>query len=131
MKPKKVKELVPQLAKKLQLSEKEIESVLDIYWDKLRKNLSSIENNHVYLKGLGTLYLKPWMVEKKIKMNEHIIDRYIQNPTSGGLTILNSLMKDNLKLNNAKERLTEESIKKENIKYERRNQNLEGEGENS
>lgn len=131
MKPKKVKELVPQLAKKLQLSEKEIESVLDVYWDKLRKNLSSIENNHVYLKGLGTLYLKPWMVEKKIKVNEHIIDRYIQNPTSGGLTILNSLMKDNLKLNAAKERLTEESIKKENIKYERRNQNLEGEEQDS
>jgi len=131
LKPKKVKELVPQLAKKLQLSEKEIESVLDVYWDKLRKNLSSIENNHVYLKGLGTLYLKPWMVEKKIKVNEHIIDRYIQNPTSGGLTILNSLMKDNLKLNAAKERLTEESIKKENIKYERRNQNLEGEEQDS
>jgi len=82
--------------------------VLDIYWDKVRKNLSSIENNHVYLKGLGTLYLKPWMVEKKIKVNEHIIDRYIQNPTTGGLTILNGLMKDNLKLNDAKERLTEE-----------------------
>ena len=131
MKPKKVKDLIPELSQKLQLSELEIKSVLDIYWDKLRKNLSSIENNHVYLKGLGTLYLKPWMVEKKIKVNEHIIDRYIQNPTAGGLTILNGLMKDNLKLNDAKERLTEESIKKENIKYERRNQNLEGEGENS
>jgi len=131
LKPKKVKDLIPELSQKLQLSELEIKSVLDIYWDNLRKNLSSIENNHVYLKGLGTMYLKPWMVEKKIKMNEHIIDRYIQNPTSGGLTILNSLMKDNLKLNDAKERLTEESIKKENIKYERRNQNLEGEEQNS
>lgn len=131
MKPKKVKDLIPELSQKLQLSELEIKSVLDIYWDKVRKNLSSIENNHVYLKGLGTLYLKPWMVEKKIKVNEHIIDRYIQNPTTGGLTILNGLMKDNLKLNDAKERLTEESIKKENIKYERRNQNLEGEEQNS
>jgi len=131
LKPKKVKDLIPELSQKLQLSELEIKSVLDIYWDKVRKNLSSIENNHVYLKGLGTLYLKPWMVEKKIKVNEHIIDRYIQNPTTGGLTILNGLMKDNLKLNDAKERLTEESIKKENIKYERRNQNLEGEEQNS
>lgn len=128
MRPKKVKNLVPELAKKLQLSEQEVTSVLDVYWDKVRKMLSSLDNNAVYLKGLGTFVLKPWQMDKSIKKNEGIMDHYIQNPTSTGLTILNSLSKDNLKLHTAMDKLKEGNIKKLNIKYERRNQNLEGEG---
>lgn len=131
MKPKKVKDLIPELSQKLQLSELEIKSVLDVYWDKVRKNLSSLENNHVYLKGLGTFYMRASSVDKQLKMNENIINKYTQNPTAGGLAIINNVLRDNLKLNDAKERLKEESIKKENIKYERRNQNLEGEEQDS
>lgn len=131
MKPKKVKDLIPKLSQKLQLSELEIKSVLDVYWDKVRKNLSSLENNHVYLKGLGTFYMRASSVDKQLKMNENIINKYTQNPTAGGLAIINNVLKDNLKLDVAKERLKEESIKKENIKYERRNQNLEGEEQDS
>ena len=128
MKPKKTKELIPELAKKLQLSEEEIKSVLDLYWRKVRKTLSSLEYTHVNLKGLGTFYMKPWTVDKRIKMNDYAIQRYIDNPTNGSLTILNNLSKDNLKLKIAKEELEKQSIKKKEIKDERRNQNLEGEG---
>jgi len=128
LRPKKVKNLVPELAKKLQLSEQEVTSVLDVYWDKVRKMLSSLDNNAVYLKGLGTFVLKPWQMDKSIKKNEGIMDHYIQNPTATGLTILNNLSKDNLKLHTAMNKLKEGNIKKLNIKYERRNQNLEGEG---
>jgi len=85
----------------------------------------------VYLKGLGTFYMRASSVDKQLKMNENIINKYTQNPTAGGLSIINSVLKDNLKLDIAKERLKEESIKKENIKYERRNQNLEGEEQDS
>ena len=131
MKPKKVKNLIPELAQKLQLSEEEVKSVLDVYWDKVRKTLSSLEYNNINLKGLGSLNVKQWMIEKKLRMNKCIIDRYIENPTSGGLTIINNLSKDNLKLEVAMEKVKEANIKKENIKHERRNQNLEGEGQDS
>lgn len=131
MKPQKVKNLIPELAKKFQLSEEEIKSVLDVYWDKVRKTLSSLEYNHINLKGLGSFNVKPWMIDKKIKMNETVIDRYIQNPTSGGLTIINNLSKDNLKLQSALDKVKEDSIRKENIRHERRNQNLEGEEQDS
>jgi len=131
LKPKKVKNLIPELAQKLQLSEEEVKSVLDVYWDKVRKTLSSLEYNNINLKGLGSLNVKQWMIEKKLRMNKCIIDRYIENPTSGGLTIINNLSKDNLKLEVAMEKVKEANIKKENIKHERRNQNLEGEGQDS
>lgn len=131
MKPKKVKNLIPQLAKDLQLSEEEIKSVLDLYWDKIRKTLSSLEYNRLYLKGLGTFYVKPWALDKKLKINDALITRYVENPTSGGLTIMNGLFKDNIKLNKVKEREIQNNIKREEKKYERRNQDLEREEQDS
>ena len=131
MKPKKTKELIPELAKKLQLSDEEIKSVLDLYWRKVRKTLSSLEHTHVYLKGLGTMYMKPWIVEKRIRMNDYAMQNYIDNPTNGSLTILNNLAQDNLKLKSAKEELDKQATKKKLIKNERHNQNLEGEEQDS
>ena len=131
MKPKKTKQLIPELAKKLQLSEKEIESVINVYWDNIRKTLSSLDYTHVNLKGLGTFYMKPWMVDKRLRINGHVINKYIENPTAGGLTILNKLSQDNLKLNLVKEELEKQSLKKKSIKDERRNQSLEGKEQDS
>ena len=131
MKPKKLKDLIPQLSKELQLSEEEVKSVLDIYWDKVRKLLSSLDHNRVNLKGLGTFYIKPWSVDKKLKINDSLIDRHVQNPTASGLTIMNSLLKDNMKLKKVKEKEIDYNKKREEKKYERRNQNLEGEEQDS
>lgn len=131
MKPKKVKELIPQLSKELQLSEEEIKSVLDVYWDKVRKSLSSLEHEYVNVPGLGVFGLKPWMVDKKLRINNYLIQKYIDTPTAGSLTIINGLSKDNIKLNNAKEKLQSLKEKKDKIKHERRNQNLEGEEQDS
>jgi len=125
LKPKKVKDLIPELSKQLQLSESDIKAVVDVYWAKIRKTLSSLEHDYVSLPGLGTFGVKSFSVDKKIKINNHIIDRYIENPTSGGLTIINELSKDNLKLTAAKSRLEELSIRKKQIKDERHKQNLE------
>lgn len=131
MKPKKVKHLLPQLSKELELSEAEIKSVIDVYWHKIRKTLSSLEHNRVFLNGLGTFYIKPWSIEKRLKMNDALITRYTENPTASGLSIINELFKDNIKINAVKERELEQSRLKEIKRYERRNQDLEGEGQDS
>lgn len=131
MRPKKVKDLIPQLAKELQLSEAEVESVLDVYWSKIRKTLSSLEHNAVFMNSLGTFKIKPWAVESRLKSNDHQIDRYTSNPTAGTLSILNDLFKDNVKLNGVKARYVEEQKIKHEKRYVRRNQNLEGEGQDS
>ena len=80
------------------------------------------------MKGLGTFYVKPWSIDKKLKINNIVIDKYSQNPTTGGLTIMNQLFKDNMKLEAAKRRESDSNVKKEKKKHDRRNQNLEGEG---
>jgi hypothetical protein len=131
LKPKKVKDLIPKLASELQLSEQEVKSVLDVYWDKIRKTLSSLEHNRVYLRGLGTFYLKPWAVDKTLRMNDAMIDKYTQNPTPGSLAIMNNVFKDNIKLNRVKEieQGYQEQWKKK--RDERRNPGLEGEEQDS
>lgn len=128
MKPQKVKDLLPQLSKELQLSEKEIKSVLDVYWDKVRKTLSSLDHNRLYLKGLGTFYVKPWRLDTRLKINNALVDRYVNNPTASGLHIMNNLLKDNLKIEKVKEREKEYDEQRQEKKHKRRNQDLEGEG---
>ena len=103
----------------MSLSEEEVKSVLDIYWDKVRKTLSSLEHTHVNLRGFGTFYLKPWSVDKKLKINDFAIQKHVDNPTASSLMIINEIYKDNIKLNAAKEKLIEQSLKKEKIKHER------------
>lgn len=131
MKPKKVKDLIPKLAEQLQLSEKDIKAVLDLYWDKVRKTLSSLEYEYVDIPEFGVFGLKPWMVDKKLRVNEYLINKYTENPTVGSLTILNNLSKDNIKLNTSKKKLEELKIKKQKIRNERYAQNMEGEGQDS
>lgn len=125
MKPTKLKYHLPQLAKQFQLSEQEIESVLDIYWTSIRKTLSSLEHNKVFLRGLGTFYVKPWSLNKKLIANNNVIDRYVLNPTTGGLTIINSLTKDNLKIQKALDQDNECKIDKQQKRDERNKENLE------
>ena len=108
-----------------------VDSSLDTYWDKVRKTLSSLEYEYVFLPNLGTFGLKPWMVDKKLRINDHLISKYTENPTASSLSILNSLSKDNIKLNASKKKLEELQTKKQKIKHERRVQNMEGEGQDS
>lgn len=122
---------MPELARELGCSEKEIKSVLDIYWDKVRKALSSLDNNRLYLKGLGTFYVKPWAVDKKIAYNEAVLRKYSDNPTPKSLSIVNQVSKDNLKLQIVKQREHEYGLIRNYKRNERYNQDLEGKGQDS
>ena len=128
MRPKKTKELIPQLAKELQLSEQEVKSVMDLYWDQVRKTLSSLEHNRIFLRGLGVFYVKPWALEKRLKGNATKVSNQMDNPSSYGLEMMNEIFKENLKLEAVKERELEENKVKFKKRDERRNQDLEGEG---
>lgn len=128
MRPKKAKESIAQIAKELQLSEQEVKSVLDIYWDKIRKTLSSLEHNKVFLKGLGTFYIKTWSLEKRLKINENKVSNCMENPSASGLQMMNDIFKENIKLNAVKQRDMVQNRIKSRKRDERRNQDLEGEG---
>jgi len=127
LRPKKTKELIPQIAKELQLSEEQVKSVIDIYWDQVRKTLSSLEYNRLFLRGLGVFYIKPWALEKKLKSNSSRVSDYMDNPSNYGLQKMNDIFKENIKLEAVKARELEENQIKFKKRDERRNQDLEGE----
>jgi nucleoid DNA-binding protein len=128
LRPKKTKELIPQLAKELGLTEQEVKSVIDLYWDQVRKTLSSLEHNRLFLRGLGVFYIKPWALEKRLKANATKVSGYMDNPSTHGLEMMNEIFKENIKLEVVRERELEENRQKFKKRDERRNQNLEGEG---
>lgn len=101
---------------------------MDIYWDQVRKTLSSLEYNRLFLRGLGVFYIKPWALEKKLKSNSSRVSEYMDNPSNYGLQKMNDIFKENIKLEAVKARELEENEIKFKKRDERRNQNLEGEG---
>ncbi len=125
MRPKKTKSLIPEVSKKLGIPENEVTSVINVYWGKIRRTLSSLDHNHVYLPGFGTFYVKPWRLDTRLRIIDNMVSNYIQNPTSRSLDIMNELYKDEIKIKGSKERYNLENIKKLEIKklrHERRQQ---------
>jgi hypothetical protein len=57
-----------------------------------------------------------------------VIGKYADNPTAGGLQVIDQLFKDNMKLKNVQEKEEEFKKQKDKKKNDRRNQTLEGEG---
>ena len=58
MNPKKYKDILKQTSEELSIEQKVVKAVTDFYWDKARKSLSSLEDPHVLIDGLGTFNIK-------------------------------------------------------------------------
>lgn len=67
MKPKKAKELIPEVAKELQMSEQLIKDVTTFYWEEVRKNLSSLKHSRIHITNLGDFTIKHWKLDSKIQ----------------------------------------------------------------
>ena len=49
------------------MEQKIIKAVTDFYWDKARKSLSSLEDPHVFIDGLGTFNIKWDILQTNIR----------------------------------------------------------------
>ena len=93
--------------------------------------MSSLEHNRIFLQGLGTFFIKPWAVEKRLKANATKVSGYMENPSNHGLHVMNEIFKENIKLEAVKEREQFEIDQKKIKRNERYTQNLEREGQDS
>lgn len=57
------------------MEQKVIKAVTDFYWDKARKSLSSLEDPHVFIDGLGTFNIK-WDI---LQTNIRRYSEYLEN----------------------------------------------------
>jgi hypothetical protein len=73
--PKKYKDILKKTSEELDIEQKIVKTVTDFYWDKARKSLSSLENPHVFIDGLGTFNIK-WDI---LQTNIQRYSDYLQN----------------------------------------------------
>lgn len=103
----------------------------DVYWSKVRKTLSSLDHNRIFLQGFGTFFIKPWGVKKRLQVNANKVSGYMENPSSHGLHVMNEIFKENIKLQAVMDREMLENELRKSKRNERNNKNLEGEGQDS
>ena len=75
MNPKKYKDILKETSIELGMEQKIVKTVTDFYWDKARKSLSSLEDPHVLIDGLGTFNIK-WDI---LQTNIRRYSEYLEN----------------------------------------------------
>ena len=78
MRPKKAKELIPNVAAELKLPEQMVKDITDFYWGEIRKSLSGLKHNRVHLTNLGDFTIKHWKLDDKIQMLETFKENFKQ-----------------------------------------------------
>ena len=78
MRPKKAKELIPNVAADLNVSEQLVKDITNYYWGEIRKSLSGLKHNRVHLTNLGDFTIKHWKLDDKIQMLETFKENFKQ-----------------------------------------------------
>jgi hypothetical protein len=78
LKPKKSKELIPNVAKNIGVSEQMVSDVTSFYWHEIRKSLSSLKHARVHVTNLGDFTIKHWKLDNKIDMLEKFKENFRQ-----------------------------------------------------
>lgn len=75
MLPKKAKEFKKPVAEDLNLSEELVNDVIDFYWEKVRKLITTVDENSIEILNLGTFKLKTWKIDETTSTYKAIIER--------------------------------------------------------
>ena len=81
MRPKKAKELIPDVAKETDVSEQLVKDIVDFYWQEVRKSLSSLKHSRVHITNLGDFTIKHWKLDDMIEM----LERFKENLKQKGV----------------------------------------------
>jgi len=122
LRPRKAKELIPQIAIDLNISEELIKDVTSFYWEEIRKNLTSLSHTKIHIESLGDFTLKHWKLDKKIES----LNKAIENNNTRGTLILTDRykLKESIDmLSNLKLLLEEERQKKDFISLHKKTSN--------
>lgn len=81
--PKKAKDFKKPTAEELGLPEDLVRNFIDFYWEKVRKNITELNHEALYITNLGTFRIKHWKIDEtverlksKIKGAEGKFERY-------------------------------------------------------
>ena len=78
MRPKKAKQLLPEVAEQVDLPEQAVKDIIDFYWQEVRKSLSSLKHSRVHITNLGDFTIKHWKLDDRIAMIEKFKENFKQ-----------------------------------------------------
>jgi nucleoid DNA-binding protein len=78
LKPKKAKQLLPEVAESVGLPEQTVKDITDFYWQEIRKSLSSLKHTRVHITNLGDFTIKHWKIDDKISILEKFKENFKQ-----------------------------------------------------
>ena len=64
--PAKARDLIPGLAEQIGIPEEDLANMLSFYFKENKRLASTLQANHIILRGLGTLSIQGWLLEDKI-----------------------------------------------------------------
>lgn len=80
MRPIKRKQISEKVAEKLKLSAEIVDEIISCYYKTVQKKLSALENDRLYVDGLGTFYIKRRKLEQKLAKYKEAVSRYEAKP---------------------------------------------------
>ena len=111
--PKKYRDLYPEIAKECNAHIDLVGDLVAYYYNEVRKSLSNLKANKIYLSNLGTFSLRKRRLEKSIKRNKDILGNIQKNtykgydkhvPVKEKIELLEkALVKLDIEINNKKE----------------------------
>jgi hypothetical protein len=130
LRPRKAKELIPEVAQELGIPQHIVTDVVDYYWQEVRKNLSSLSHVRVHLTNLGDFTIKHWKIDDKIDM----LERWEENNRQKGLQQITARFKTAeslFQLKDVKKKVEEEQQRKDFIKLHKTKSNVSKKEHNS
>jgi len=119
LKPVKAKELIPEVAATLNVSEELVHDIISYFYQEVRMSVSTLRHQRINVPHLGDFVIKHWKIEDRIK-NIEALD---ESNNMKGLQLINARFRtaENLyNLNNMKKMLEKEKDKKEFIRLHKK-----------
>jgi len=120
LKPRKAKELIPQTARELDISEDLVNDVVSFYWREVRSSLSSLKHSRVHITNLGDFLIKTWKLDETIQR----IQTFEEANKLKGMQLINARFRTAESLYNlyqVKKMIEEENQRAEFIKMHKKN----------
>ena len=130
MVPKKAKDFKPETAKDLNLPEDMVSKLIDFYWEKIRKDIITLDFYNINIINLGTFKVKHWKIDETIEGYNKLIAA--MEGKFSAYAIKKEYEARIEKLNRIKDLVLEQNLKFKDIKenrYDKKNKNnLEEQG---
>lgn len=119
--PHKVKHIIGPLAEKHGLSQDDTLRIIRGYWGYVREKMSGLEHDRILVPNLGTFYVKPWSLNKKIESINRYIDILKPRVTIQSYAILKDRERDLEKMLLMQEVLNDIAESKKQFKEKKKN----------